>query len=1354
MPEKYRLFVRPLSDRAYRCLVLRDPTPTNGTVTLMPEPIEQHAEDDAGTPRLRRRWLHGLGTQMRFSDLSLNAITAAQLVRVDDQMDFKVERLPDTAARQRDLFASLGAFPPDAAHDSAEAKLFAQEVQGLVDAFCCTKADRATSGDTVSSRETESALIGVPALIQAYLSDLPLDELARAGLDQNDQPGPLSLAALSGYLFDAGTLPALRPGATVAGLGFTGRDGQITTATLELVKPRAARGPRALPLVLEQEAEGCYLRADWRLVDAAPESHEALSNWRRAGRLAVAAATSGTLTPAELALLNEVSDHTLLIWRSLGAVPVEPGEALARVPTVVLTSQRPVPTPGGNDQPRLHVPEYFYVDHLDPRQWVGELIHYRIELRDILDQVVAAGTISVRRERRDPPPMPKSAAAELDQQGQLSLVVELPREESALEPVVWFQRRPLDACGFYGTDDDLALLEGLRQADLNFEEDADQQEPDRDWEGHPVSRYLRGAYDRYGLEPLGDAPNAALPAPGWTKLTPPQPEGDAANEPPATFLSLTLSPDAVKRLCGDGTSGLRFLVGLRRRTGARPAVQSALRPCQHYLRHEPLDAAGDPIRRPVFQIEWVPPERDRREFLPAERFSLHLLHDGRLDPEPGSLGWVKNPTAAAQNIPFQVQVSLNTNTQPGRVGGYRVYVRDVLGTEDAPFACIRQFEAVSPLIYRYRPYAIDSSRRLRPVAGASAAPTALAEGSKLKEAPAWFEALAQELRTKAGSPRLTRGDGASRLSTEVQPPSGTDGNAPTPAPFRIRPEQLEPLVTELALDGFPTLRAITEALNGPVPSDAEKQRTLEQLRTALNGHWRLLGPLVDWMQANGFARDLILPPGVRTREELRVLLDDCATLKGKSGWAALVVRPESPSPNQRHDLLGTVRLCLLPGKDDVKWTAIEASYTSLLPWALPALANRLVVLTENLGESDLLPWDEAGTCHIVWNGLRDGWHHQIEAVTEVLDRYEMARAFFQAQPRSTPASGPTRPALEQRPLLADPPPRTSDLTEAQLRRLVVPRLHPAPDPPAVVPVLDSTRVAFRLQDSPERLYATHNLLNRVRQGALTTLVQIAYAFPALPAYRKLGFDENWTPPNDGQPLELAGSEGDLLATVSPAGDWTAMLEDEVAIRHALYFLEYTLRARFRADHQESPDAWASARSRRVPGRPRTSGDVEQPGIENTRRVGQATLNRADDGSATLTLPLLRQWDLLSDAERAAALHVYANDATVRHALHWPDLLTAYTLLLRLPLGSAGVFAPLVRVLPPGEEPGEPRFTLVEPHPELLGTTALPDPVLDAARCELRIQLPSPAFLARISDPQLYLAIVRGDLWARPVPIHL
>ena len=436
-----------------------------------------------------------------------------------------------------------------------------------------------------------------------------------------------------------------------------------------------------------------YLRVDWRLTTTdLPQALRRWPEWTRRARFRFKAVRAKAIGCERSTCFRTTP---WLSKRSVGEAPVFASAALARSPLLVCRTQQLDSTGNqGGEAPR-----YIYVDRLEPTQFVGLLVHYLIEVRNPLDQIVASGQLSTRRWRLDPPPMPVDARAclkvglsapELSQALRIDVV--LPSGEEALEPVVWYQSRPLDACGLFGTDDDMALEEGLRQADLNFEEDADLQNP-RDWEGHPVARYLRGAYDKYGLKPI-DSGFSTLR--GTDLLNRMMEEGDAPSDAEKTrilegeFIRLVFQDrSALDELCPENVAGARFMS----RSGVTQshrfcATICALRACcdppnitsRSPAGHRSASFRSKPSRRPHPDVHSYQPPISRSIASTA----------AKVDPDVNQLAWRSQNTGAGGQTsgiesgePFEVRVRFpgRSGSAAPRPGGFRIWVRDVLGTQ-------------------------------------------------------------------------------------------------------------------------------------------------------------------------------------------------------------------------------------------------------------------------------------------------------------------------------------------------------------------------------------------------------------------------------------------------------------------------------------------------------------------------------------------------------------------------------------------------------------------------------------------------------------------------------------------------
>lgn len=87
-------------------------------------------------------------------------------------------------------------------------------------------------------------------------------------------------------------------------------------------------------------------------------------------------------------------------------------------------------------------------DRLKPSELVGEELRYEISIQNRHGRVVRHGAVKTFREALEIPPAPQSPVA------CLNLIT------NKIELEIFREVRPLDACGFYGDPDDLALLEG------------------------------------------------------------------------------------------------------------------------------------------------------------------------------------------------------------------------------------------------------------------------------------------------------------------------------------------------------------------------------------------------------------------------------------------------------------------------------------------------------------------------------------------------------------------------------------------------------------------------------------------------------------------------------------------------------------------------------------------------------------------------------------------------------------------------------------------------------------------------------------------------------------------------------
>ena len=401
------------------------------------------------------------------------------------------------------------------------------------------------------------------------------------------------------------------------------------------------------------------------------------------------------------------------------------------------------------------------VDRLAPEAFIGQQLHYRVELIDGFGREVAYSAVTLLRERFDPPPVPGDAEAAVrisDDAARATLVVTavyatgLTREQAvaragemqeAYAAEFYYQERPLDECGFYGDDDDLALLEGLRQADANYDPAAVRQSDEKSpVPNHPLEDYLRGRYDREGLTQIAGDLKAEFKAVEATGDTAPQ--GEAK---PKWRVVLEWKRPLAEAPWFREHFGYHLYVGLRRDDVANRHVRSSLSFCRHTL------AVGDgATRQGVFQLERVPPAMlvgtPPVRLLNQQFFDLRLLdrqHDGdspggiKLDPTrpedlrqaPEKDGDATPPTTgvrlvyvhpAYRHADFEdaaVSVSRNapflTRAAEAEVpiGGVRVLVRDqVAENQRMPFRAAEVIQALPRIVSYYRPIRLDSKAEL------------------------------------------------------------------------------------------------------------------------------------------------------------------------------------------------------------------------------------------------------------------------------------------------------------------------------------------------------------------------------------------------------------------------------------------------------------------------------------------------------------------------------------------------------------------------------------------------------------------------------------------------------------------
>jgi len=251
----------------------------------------------------------------------------------------------------------------------------------------------------------------------------------------------------------------------------------------------------------------------------------------------------------------------VFLYRSEGDIPLEHPPVVASsyfgFERLVLDPKIKPPTdaapgvaPDADHAPNVITDRTFHViDQFGASAFIGRQLHYRLDLVDGFGLVKGTSSLTLLRQRFDPPPQPSKAEARLQvgsgagNEATLIVYAEYPNASVTDAPLpaegagapwrktlqeefdfeVYFQVRALDECGFYGDDDDFALMEGLRQIDALYDPKAagDARSP---IPGHPMEEHLRGQYDHTGLV------RALAAEVKWT----PRREEPAKSDPPGT----------------------------------------------------------------------------------------------------------------------------------------------------------------------------------------------------------------------------------------------------------------------------------------------------------------------------------------------------------------------------------------------------------------------------------------------------------------------------------------------------------------------------------------------------------------------------------------------------------------------------------------------------------------------------------------------------------------------------------------------------------------------------------------------------------------------------------------------------
>lgn len=886
MTEHYRIYCRQLQSvgpERFRVLLLRDPSggPDNSELPL-------HSVENT------KRWLPGWDDQILFpSDWESIEVSCVKLRAVDDELSFDTPVVP--LGPRWKLFDSLEEF-----------ESFGGDARQMSEAFSTTQVDNG------SDSPSDSPCIGVLALLECYFSELSLQELAEIEIAEHGEPGARTLAVLSGLVFDLspGLSSLLSDLANRQNVRFLASGGEPTSITLTMVTD-TANSVVNLPLLCEQDEDGCYFNIDATQLPG--EIPGALNSWL---------ATRGKVGEPVLErnVQRDLEDWTCVLQRSRGDLPTWPAEILGRFPLLVSLQDLKEPSV-------MRDPAHVALDVLAPAQFIGELLHYRLDVRDALDRTRAQGEVSVRRARLDPPPLLSAATVHQTSERSARVNLQWTTEEDGLQPFLLYQERPLDPCGYYGTDDDYALEEGLRQSDLNFRPEADSEPPVWDWEGRPATRSLRGQYDQYGLVEV------------------PLPKS-------ASVQSRELSFDWD---IPDSHCGYRLYAGLRRPTVSALARDGLTRLCDHYFGNPESEHSA----RRIFQIERIAPDDGQLHWQDPADFSAQLLEQDRT---------------------VRVAVGLPAGEQY-RIGGFRVLVRDVLGELDhSPWKIEREFEVVSEPVYRFRPFSHDHGRRLLPLPVSASGALTPAEFPATEPANA-FDSLDKELRKHKGS----LGRVLDRVEAEhkevVEAPSLRGHYTEALATELWQQVRQLPKADSLPTDGDDDLSRLVAALE---QDDAAGMAVREHI----HGHWRLLGFFSAWAKASGYACDVMMPLSAQADKDLPKLLE---LFGAAGARVLCTLLPSAPDNVGARPWIATVRILLLPSTGAIDNALSDKWRTLMSWALARSDDDRILYFEEDPTSLDLLPMDEAGWTSFAWAGLQDRWHHRLQFAVQQLGRYSRVR---------------------------------------------------------------------------------------------------------------------------------------------------------------------------------------------------------------------------------------------------------------------------------------------------------------------------------------------------------------------------
>lgn len=979
--------------------------------------------------------------------------------------------------------------------------------------------------------------------------------------------------------------------------------------------------------------EGCYLVEDRLTVggaSAALRVHVAVSGTARFDPVSIAA--QQTQDGVELTIRNPPQDksidpakHWVRLHRAEGLIP--PPE-LPMLRAYLLGGLDPQHQ-SGDSIPA--VSPIRIVDPIPAGALVGKQVHYRVDVVNLTGQVRCSGSVTLLRERMDPPRPPREPRATLDATGSRSLIRirfglpdpagGAPEPLDALTIDVYAEERELDECGYYGDDDDQALWESLIEADLDYDPEAAAEKPA--WS----PRSLAGRFDRDGLQEVATVRGADL-----TKF-----EGNEAE------LKLGESPTDDLPWLRRGR-GYRLHVGISRTVLAGAPPRSVLSRCRHELLLKRTSESGTPpVPQPVFQLErfWDSLPTGKGRALPCDRWEAAIVPGDSKTPTTVSIQ-LQHPSAGAQPAPAETVRSAETSPADAiPLGGYRIWWRDVVAQgEPARFFATDTFAVLPDHIASYQPVQLECgggwagiwSRLLNPKTNPTEGPTD----------------------SKATGP-----DRLHRLETWLQ-----NALPVTKKPFRLRGAEFSgstgDSVSATSEKSHPRFEFLLDFDASQAGGSAQDPY-----------HWVIHARVLTVLRELGYTRDLVVKKWAlpQLHEWLKNVPETNAFDPQKIGFRCYVVIGQCDGIQKVP--LATVRLAVLPEPGHPFYEAlatpqkethlernrqklVEAlglkpkesdksgteSAKACLAESAPGIL--LMLLTDRSPAPRYVTMDAQRRVELPWNELTDLWHHDLEFIVERLSRYERLGSAPVREP-AAPAAAPAREAEPDWPS-----------QESEKRAVVVPRRQELKDKPFLLPVMHrlQTRVAFQILDTRERFAAAASVLSRVRsgvhfvhlsprfrrraedesryrrlppvdlaalkpsvstqlskealdlQGAARWYVQPADTEPTNPCQRYFcelvtSRTESWLS-GEGDPTDqrlcLPGGE-EAIVPVTHA--------DVVEIPHAPYYLEYELEAWLSADGVKGPSSKA-VQSRRPAGLglvrcPSVVWMIEE-GQEDTRRL--------------------------------------------------------------------------------------------------------------------------------------------------------